>query len=66
MECYRCGEQREYLDKDQICMCCRRAEKEVGGTEIKNEVYGNFYGKEIKSKSGSIKRGQADNMWMNK
>ena len=60
--CINCKELR-YLDDNNLCIYCSRGTTMIG-KEIKNIGYLNTHGKEIKSKSGSIKPGFVDNAWM--
>ncbi len=62
--CKNCGEER-ILNKKDLCIFCTTI-YHGPATEIKETKINRGGGVEIKSKTGSTKKGYADNSWMSK
>ncbi len=62
MKCFECKKKRIKTDSGTCLICKPR----IHGKEFKRKIidWGKHGGTEVKSKKGSIKRGYADNSWM--
>jgi len=52
MKCRLCGEQRDFLDGNNVCMICKRMDRQ--GKEVKVTFNSNTSGKEVLSKTGYL------------